>query len=127
MKPFTASVVGVSFEGRQETIRRCVEGQSAQVAHQRDNAYDANAVAVMNTGGEQLGFLPSALAERLVDEYGTGFTMEATIEQVLSNRGTWGLRVAVHTGEAPLRAADDETMIQGSLGAWALDDAPVSA
>jgi single-stranded-DNA-specific exonuclease len=122
MKSFVSAVVGVTFEGRQEAVRRCVEGQPVRVEHDRDNQYDRNAVAVLSADGRQLGFLPSALGGKLVAQYGAGLTLDATVAQVLPHRDSWGLRVKIVMSDSP----DEQEYVQHELGAWSLDEAPLA-
>lgn len=109
MITFTAPVVGVTFEGRQAAVRRCVEGQAVELRHQVDNPHDPRAVAVYAASGEQLGFLPRAVSARLVGEYGEGLVLSATISEVLHSLESWGLRIEVRP---PANSA---------LGEWAID------
>lgn len=87
---FIFPVVGVSY--RQEAVRRCRPGDKVLLRAQPDNPHDPNAIAVYNTDGEQLGFVPAALAARMAGlaAAGTG----AQITEVLAGK-TWGLRVRV--------------------------------
>lgn len=111
MQRFQSSVVGVTFDQRQYAIRRCLEGQYVTLEHQPDNQYDNNAIAVLAQDGSPLGFLASALARRVVGEYGPGVRMRGVITAVLRNHETWGLRIEVHP-PVPVDVA---------AGEWAVD------
>jgi len=67
MMTFTATyaVVGTSFH--QPAIAPLTVGDAVLVVHQPDNEYDPNAVAVMSTAGQVLGYLPKKLAPRFTD------------------------------------------------------------
>jgi len=60
-------VAGVSFRNRdgsnrQEAIQRCRSHEQLFIEAEPDNPVDANAVQVVKETGEQLGYLPAALA-----------------------------------------------------------------
>ncbi|NQS75277.1 MAG: hypothetical protein HQP61_02370 [Peptococcaceae bacterium] len=83
-KRFEIAVVGVTFEGRQEILRELyeeaehsTEGWKYKMSwhcgliRQPDNPYDPNAIAV-ELAGEQVGFIPKALAAKLAPRIDAG-------------------------------------------------------
>lgn len=60
-------VVGVTFEGRQECIKQLKVNDVLHFEHERENAYDSNAVAVKTAQGVQIGYLSKELAPMLLD------------------------------------------------------------
>lgn len=69
----TTKVVGVTFEDRQEIIARLQIGDHVWLEQEPDNAFDANAIMVTRSNGEQLGYLNRHLAANLVpyfEKYG---------------------------------------------------------
>lgn len=66
-------VVGVSYEGRQEVVARLQVGDRVWLEREADNPFDANAIKVCRSNGEQFGYLNRYLAANLVpwfDAYG---------------------------------------------------------
>lgn len=59
---FYTKVVGVTFENRQEVVRRLKEGDTLYLVREYDNPYDPNAVRVENKYGQQVGYLNARLA-----------------------------------------------------------------
>jgi len=69
----TTKVVGVSFEGRQETIARLRDGDRIWLEREPENHFDHNAVAVCRSNGEKFGYLNRELAANVApyfDAYG---------------------------------------------------------
>ena len=69
-----ASVVGVSFDGRQAVVARCRLGDQVILRCEPHNPYDCNAIMVLNAAGEQMGYINRSLAARMApkfDAYGT--------------------------------------------------------
>jgi hypothetical protein len=87
--PFVCPVAGVSF--RPQTVARCQQGDLVVIRRDPTNPYDGQACAVYHDSGEQLGFLPKALAGRMD---GDG-PWQGTICEVLRGRETTGLRIRV--------------------------------
>lgn len=56
--PLVTKIVGVSFDDRQEVLKRMKVGDVVYMTKEPDNAYDANAIAVLNENGERLGYVP---------------------------------------------------------------------
>ena len=57
-------VVGVTYEGRQDIVRKCRPGDRLELIRNRNNEHDKNAVAVF-LGDDQAGFLCRELAEKI--------------------------------------------------------------
>lgn len=69
----TSKVVGVSFDGRQETIARLHEGDRVWLEREVNNSFDSNAIAVCRSNGEKFGYLNRELAANVApyfDSYG---------------------------------------------------------
>ena len=58
----TTKVVGVSFENRQEIVAKLQMGDRVWLEMEPSNPYDANAIAVSRSNGEQIGYLNRHLA-----------------------------------------------------------------
>ena len=57
-------VVGVS---QYPAVAATYSGQKVRISHEPDNPYDANAFRVDLITGEQLGYIPAALAARIAE------------------------------------------------------------
>lgn len=79
---FYTKIVGVSFEGRQELLKKLTTGQEVFLQRQPDNPHDKNAVAVIDDKGVQLGFLKARLAKDLARFLDKGVEYTATITSV---------------------------------------------
>jgi len=63
---FSTKVVGVTFEDRQEVIARLHMGDRVWLDRELDNPYDANAIAVCRSNGEQIGYLNRHMAASII-------------------------------------------------------------
>lgn len=59
-------IVGVTRENRQSLIESLDECDEIELVREENNPYDENAIAVLNSYGEKLGYIRSELAERIV-------------------------------------------------------------
>jgi hypothetical protein len=92
--PFGVAVVGISnYQASAATI---AEGDHVFIRREPDNPYDANACRVERDDGETLGYVPRALAARLVDRAEPAW--RARVEAKLAAKGTIGLRIMVEAG-----------------------------
>lgn len=78
---FNTKIVGVTFEGRQDTIAGLRPGQPLELVRQPDNAFDPNAVAVF-FGRLQLGFVRKAIAARIAPNIDAGERYRAEIKHI---------------------------------------------
>jgi single-stranded-DNA-specific exonuclease len=79
---FNTKVAGVTFEGRQEIVRRLNAGDALVLERQPDNPVDPHAVRVLTAGGEQVGYLSARVAARLAPSIDSGARYSATVSQV---------------------------------------------
>jgi hypothetical protein len=80
---------------RQDLIRKCRPGEKLELRRDRNNAFDQYAIAVYNSGGKQLGYLPAG-DSRLADHMDTGGSAEATVYKVTGGGGrTFGCVVEI--------------------------------
>lgn len=61
----STKVVGVSFEGRQEVVAKVQMGDRVWLEREITNPFDANAIKVSRSNGEQIGYLNKYLASNL--------------------------------------------------------------
>ena len=83
-------VVGVTHKNGDGTSRQKIlkkmrregrEGETVYLEHEPDNPFDENAVKVLNTDSEQLGYLSSELAEDIVERVANGEVFNAVISE----------------------------------------------
>jgi single-stranded-DNA-specific exonuclease len=107
---FFTKVVGVSFEGRQNSVAGLVPGHPLELERQPDNAFDTNAIAV-RFGALQLGFIRKEIARRLAPNVDAGDIYIATVASVTGG-GERNVGVNIHVrrkraGTAVAVARDD--------------------
>ena len=78
---FNTKIVGVTFEGRQDSLSGMEPGQDLDLVRQPENAFDANAIAV-HYGRLQLGFLKKAIAARIAPNIDAGERYRAEVKHV---------------------------------------------
>ena len=105
---FFTKVVGVSFEGRQDTVAGLIAGQSLDLKRQPENPVDANAIAVLY-GTLPVGFLKKEIAKRLAPNMDAGDRYYATVGSVTGGGAkNVGINLFVRRSKAPMRAARTE-------------------
>ena len=97
MYEFHTKVAGVSFEGRQRYVRHMRVGERIILQRDRYNAYDRNAVKVINSNGEQIGFLSREVASNVAPRMDMGHQYAAVCTAVTGmNPGdTMGVNILV--------------------------------
>jgi single-stranded-DNA-specific exonuclease len=78
---FNTKIVGVTFEGRQDSIAGMQPGDALELVRQPENAFDANAVAV-HLGQLQIGFLKKAIAARIAPNIDAGERYRAEVKHI---------------------------------------------
>ncbi|MGC2130727.1 MAG: helicase-related protein, partial [Candidatus Aquilonibacter sp.] len=117
---FHTKLVGVSFEGRQDTIAGLRVGTELALERQPANQYDPNAIAV-RYGELQLGFVRKEIAKHLAPLIDGGARYRARVES-LTGGGERHRGVNIYMwrdAEAAIRAAGPSTT---ALRAYARDD-----
>jgi len=84
---FNTKVAGVTFEGRQQIVRRLAAGDVLVLERQPDNPVDPHAVRVLTAGGEQIGYLSARVAARLAPSMDSGTRYSASVSQVTGGPG----------------------------------------
>lgn len=79
---FHTKLAGVSFEGRQDVVARLEPGAVLRLQRQPENAYDPNAVALLDPEGDQVGFFNRRLAAALAPVIDKGVAYEVTVTEV---------------------------------------------
>ncbi|MRS12930.1 MAG: single-stranded-DNA-specific exonuclease RecJ [Actinobacteria bacterium] len=91
---FHTKLAGVTFEGRQEVVARLQPGVPLRLERQPDNAYDANACALFDPFGDQVGFLNRRLAAVLAPVLDAG--VEYDVEVTETTGGEEGASLGVN-------------------------------
>ncbi len=79
---FHTKLAGVTFEGRQEVLRRLAPGTVLRVVRQPDNPHDANAIALHEPHGDQVGFFNRRLAAALAPVIDAGVEYDVEVADV---------------------------------------------
>lgn len=108
---YTFAVVGESFKNddgtlRQKIISAMCPGESVLLKREPDNKYDTNAVAVLNAGGRQIGYLKSAVAKWFAPKIDAGAEYVARIEAINKTATDKGKMLGVVVRVIPVRTAD---------------------
>jgi single-stranded-DNA-specific exonuclease len=110
---FNTKVVGVTFEGRQDIVRRLSAGDLLALERQPDNPVDPHAVRVLNASGQQIGYLSARVAARLAPSIDSGTRYSATVSQVTGGPGaaqgeerSYGVNIFVQRVESMLEGLE---------------------
>ena len=104
-------IAGVTFEGRQDVLRRMYQAQedgaalSGRLSREPDNPYDPNAVRVY-IGEMHVGYIPKALAAKLAARIDAGEAVTVARAHIIRggdpDRITYGARIHI---EMPIKEA----------------------
>jgi hypothetical protein len=78
------SVVGVTFEGRQEIINSLHVGQPIKLVREPENEHDINAIQVMVSNKETIGYIYKDLAKRIAPIFDKYFQSEIIYGEIVS-------------------------------------------
>jgi single-stranded-DNA-specific exonuclease len=106
---FNTKVVGVTFEGRQDTAGGVRVGQTVELRRDPGNAFDANAIGVWY-GALQLGFLRKQIAARIAPNIDGGERYTAEITAVTG--GGAGRSTGINIYVTRVRAASAREAIE---------------
>ncbi|MDZ4655540.1 MAG: single-stranded-DNA-specific exonuclease RecJ [Coriobacteriia bacterium] len=79
---FHTKLVGVTFEGRQDVVSRLTPGSPLRLERQPDNEYDANACALFDAFGDQVGFFNRRLAAAFAPFVDAGIDYDVTVTEI---------------------------------------------
>jgi len=65
MKTFPSKIVGSTFAKSQNLIKNLKEGESLIASPEPTNKFDPNAIAVLNSTQQKLGYIPAETAANL--------------------------------------------------------------
>lgn len=93
---FYTKVAGVTFDNRQRLIRRMSVGENISLVRDPNNPYDKNAIKVINSNGEQIGFISKELASTMAIRMDAGVIYSATVSQITGMNPGENLGVNLH-------------------------------
>lgn len=107
---FHTKIVGVTFEDRQSAIAALRPGTPLRFEREPENPYDANAIAVREPRGSQVGYLNRRLAAVLAPVIDAGVEYDIEIADVTGGEDerAFGVNVLVSRRDADCTAVDDE-------------------
>lgn len=76
---FYTKVAGVTFDNRQRLIRRMSVGEQVSLVRDPTNPYDKNAIMVINSNGDQIGFISKELSSTMAINMDSGIVFSATV------------------------------------------------
>jgi len=79
---FHTKLAGVTFEGRQDVLGRLLEGTPLRLVRQPENEFDANACALFDPHGDQVGFFNRRLAAALAPSIDAGVAYDVEVTEV---------------------------------------------
>ncbi len=98
---FHTKLAGVTFEGRQDALERLTAGAPLRLERQPDNEYDANACALFDPHGDQVGFFNRRLAAALAPAIDAGVAYDVEVTEVTGGEGrSLGVNVLVSRRDA---------------------------
>ncbi len=126
---FHTKLAGVTFEGRQEVLAAVGEGTPLRLERQRDNPYDANAIAVFTPDGVQAGFLNRRLAAVLAPamDAGAEYDVEASGATGGEDGRNLGMNVLVSRRAPEGEASAGAEMEERRRSLASLDEASLDA
>ena len=108
---FHTKLAGVTFEGRQDRLGRLAPGTPLRLERQPENPHDANACALYDPHGDQIGFLNRRLAGALAPAIDAGVEYDVEVTEVTGGAEgrSLGVNVLVMRRDASVEAElDDE-------------------
>ena len=127
---FHTKLAGVTFEGRQEVLERVSAGTPLRLVRQPDNPFDANACALFDPHGDQVGFLNRRLAAALAPTIDAGVAYDVEVTEVTGGEAdkSLGVNVLVSRRDA-VEAGEDRLALRATRRAElaSLDPASLDA
>lgn len=83
VKKFNTNIAGVTFDNRQELLKKCTANQKIFIKWDKDNPYSKNGHALsvfttINNRSELLGHIPESQTDKLFYEYEEQFTNDSS-------------------------------------------------
>ncbi len=80
--PFYTKVIGVTFENRQSYIKTMSVGDKVDLIKSKYSSDGGNAVKVMDSSGNHIGFLSKELSAEIVPSMERGFKYRASVSSI---------------------------------------------
>ncbi|WP_051608712.1 HIRAN domain-containing protein [Selenomonas sp. FC4001] len=91
----TTKIAGVTYENRQNAVKKLQIGQDVALVREPNNLYDHNAVAVY-CASVQLGYLPAGVASQVAPHMDAGYFISGTVMDVYGGNGyNYGARIKI--------------------------------
>jgi hypothetical protein len=123
---FFTKIAGVSHRNsnrtsRQAIIGRCHVGEDLQLVREPDNSFDSNAIKVLRSNGEQLGYIPASnAASGLSRQLDRGDAIRCRISDLTGGNGwTRGVNIEVGDWDDTPRAGVEPDG-SSAFGRWAI-------
>jgi single-stranded-DNA-specific exonuclease len=116
MGTYTCNLGGESY--RQDTIRRCHEGERVILKREPDNPHDKNAIAVLREDGDQIAYLSRDNAEWVAPLMDEGQELEAKIKWITGgtrDKPTRGVLIELNTTPRSQTRQTEKTSEKGLL------------
>lgn len=83
IKKFNTNIAGVTFDNRQELLKKCTVSQKVFIKWDKDNPYSKNGHALsvfttINNKNELLGHIPESQTDKLFNKYEKQFTNDSS-------------------------------------------------
>ncbi|HSK47813.1 MAG TPA: single-stranded-DNA-specific exonuclease RecJ [Coriobacteriia bacterium] len=106
---FHTKLAGVTFEGRQEVLLALAPGVPLRLDRQPENPHDANACALFDTRGAQVGFFNRRLAAVLAPAIDAGVAYDVEVGDITGGEPgrSLGVNVLVTRRDAAAAVADE--------------------
>lgn len=79
---FHTKLAGVTFEGRQDVVARLAPGTVLRIRREPDNPFDANAVALIEPEGAQVGYFNRRLAAAIAPALDAGVAYGVSVTEI---------------------------------------------
>ena len=112
---FHTKLAGVTFEGRQSSLERLAPGTPLRLERQPDNPYDANACALFDPHGDQVGFFNRRLAAALVPAIDAGVDYDIEVTEVTGGDEGRSLGVNVLVARRDASRAEEDRAEQRAV------------
>lgn len=90
---FYTKAVGVTFEGRQETLALLKPGEKLHLVREESNPHDSNAIRIEREEGRQVGYLRREIAKHLAPLIDGEAAYQATVSQITGGEAGQSLGV----------------------------------
>lgn len=124
---FHTKLAGVTFDGRQDALKRLSPGLPLRLERQPENPHDANACPLFDAHGEHIGYLNRRLAAVLAPALDAGVEYDVEVSDITGGEDgrSRGVNVLISRRDAAGSAATDAEAVQARrarLAALAADE-----